>query len=144
MPAVQADWENNALYKFDATQVKWAWEEKAPDDSDDVLFSADAASVHCAQDDAGFFYATADADAETAMRGLARRLVKPPLRTGELAGDATRQWLVVRQAPQAAWERMFGDVTPVRPAIWREVFRQRGKLLPVDAGDAMPSSRPAQ
>ncbi|MCK9521607.1 MAG: hypothetical protein M0R76_01010 [Proteobacteria bacterium] len=144
VPAVQADWENNALYKFDATQVKWAWEEKAPDVSDDVLFSADAASVHCAQDDAGFFYATADVDAETAMRGLARHSVKPPLRIGELAGDAARQWLVVRQAPRAAWERMFSDVTPVRPAIWREVFRQRGKLLPVDADDARPSSRPAQ
>ncbi|MCP4674597.1 MAG: hypothetical protein GY854_03585 [Deltaproteobacteria bacterium] len=42
-------------------------------------------------------------------------------------------WLSVKARPKPAWERIFKDVKPVPPSVWREVYRQRGRLL--DHGD---------
>ncbi len=38
-------------------------------------------------------------------------------------------WLVVRLDGVRAWRRIFRDVQPVPPQVWREVNRRRGKLL---------------
>ena len=56
-------------------------------------------------------------------------LLIPP--TGE-PGEQT-YWLTVRPSGSRAWKRLFTDVEPVPPPVWREVFRQRGRLL--DHGD---------
>jgi len=39
------------------------------------------------------------------------------------------RWLVARHDGKPAWVRIFRDVKPVPPEVWREVFRKRGRLL---------------
>ncbi len=50
----------------------------------------------------------------------------------DTASDEKVRWLVVRSHPVAAWRRIFKDVKPVSEAVWRKVFRSRGRLLDHD------------
>ena len=50
----------------------------------------------------------------------------------DTASDERVRWLVVRSDPIAAWKRIFKDVKPVPEAVWRQVFRERGRLLDHD------------
>lgn len=43
--------------------------------------------------------------------------------------EAKVRWLVVRQRGAAGWFRMFTDVEPVAPEVWRKIYADRGKLL---------------
>jgi hypothetical protein len=49
------------------------------------------------------------------------------------AAEERTYWLTVRASGTPRWRRLFEDVEPVPPPVWREIFRQRGKLL--DHGD---------
>lgn len=60
---------------------------------------------------------------ETASRTPSLGFI-PPGTEGEAV-----YWLVVKSNPHPLWERVFKDVKPVPPQIWREVYRQRGRLL---------------
>jgi len=50
----------------------------------------------------------------------------------DTAPEERVRWLVVRSDPVAAWKRIFKDVKPVPEAVWRKVFRSRGRLLDHD------------
>ena len=39
------------------------------------------------------------------------------------------RWLVVEHRGERDWFRMFTEVEPVPPEVWRKVFMERGKLL---------------
>jgi hypothetical protein len=80
-----------------------------------------------ATDGDGFIY-VADRTSAAALQSLADRPLTLSDRKDGLS-NGTNEWLVVREAPAAAWERLFTEVKPVPPAQWREVFRKRGRLL---------------
>ncbi len=56
-------------------------------------------------------------------------------------GEGAVYWLVVKPDPVPAWERLFPDVKPVSPNVWRDVFRRRGRLL--DHGEEQTDSEDA-
>jgi hypothetical protein len=48
---------------------------------------------------------------------------------------AVVRWLVVRSRPKPAAFRIFEEVAPVAPPVWREVYRKQGSVFPTGDGE---------
>jgi hypothetical protein len=91
------------------------------------------------------------AEGEGDVAGLRRALEDAGVADGAVlippeagAGKGVVYWFVIRWNGSRAWRRIFEDVKPVPPQVWREVNRKRGNLLDhPDKGD-IPGSGGAQ
>ncbi len=103
------------------------------------------ASVALAMDSEGFLVAaqSKSGKAETLLETIAKidggetmALLPPDKESAKIL------WLTIKARPKPSWKRIFKDVKPVPPSVWREVYRRRGRLL--DHGDGGSETTSAQ
>jgi len=139
---VMASLGDGVVYKFDPAQIRVSVEESEP--STETLPARPLADAKLARDQDGFVFVAHMSDGDL-LPGLSRRGADDFEGLADVV-PGTSQWLVIRAAPKAAFERLFTDVAPVPPSVWREAYRQRGRLLKpeedtvLDSDTAPPAS----
>jgi hypothetical protein len=130
---------------FKGTEI--AWRDAGDSDGETVLqgLSVNAAKLvpaaHALGFDADGYLVTAAsgggaADLGALLRGAGVResiVLIAPAEGATTGGDV--HWLVARSRARPAAFRIFEDVKPVPPSVWREVYRQQGSAFPKGDGE---------